>query len=179
MNLFRNWWYLSTRMTGPETALEPAIAALGERYRSQWLFMGLKTSSRAYIADFVLLDRKLIIEVDGASHNEPKQAMKDRENAIALHDLGWTIVRLTNEEVAADPKAALTRALSHPSCSREQLVAALEQHLRIHPWLLEPKPRKPRRSSPPRTSAEPKGRDKPPTPRRAPASRRSKAGGPA
>jgi very-short-patch-repair endonuclease len=147
MNLFRNWWFLANRMTEPEKLLEPAIAALGERYRSQWLFMGLPTKSRIYIADFVLLDRKLIIEVDGDSHNDFKQKYKDLENAVAMHGLGWHIYRVGNDEARRQPAETVEAALTHPRTSLEELQASLQQHLQEHPELLLPtakRPRKPR-----------------------------------
>ena len=100
--IFRNWYYLSVNTTPAERALEPAIAALGERYRSQWLFPRFR-----HIADFVLLDRKVIIEVDGASHDAPEQQRKDILHTLALHELGYAVVRVPNAEALAQPKAII------------------------------------------------------------------------
>lgn len=134
-------------MTEPERALEPAVAALGGRYRAQWLFMGLPTKSRIYIADFALLDHKVIIEVDGDSHNDPKQKHKDLENAVAMHGLGWHIYRVANEEAKRRPAEVVADALRQTRTGLEELQASLQRHLQEHPELLvlpAKRPRKPR-----------------------------------
>jgi very-short-patch-repair endonuclease len=101
------WYRLYHNMTPSEVALEPAIAALGERYRSQHPFLKHKL-----FADFALLDRKLIIEVDGSSHDTPKQKYKDALHELALHKDGWRVVRCTNEEAQSDPTGTVTRLLA-------------------------------------------------------------------
>lgn len=92
--------------TAAEAALEPHIAALGERYRHQYPFWGIP-----YFADFALLDRKVIIEVDGDSHDRPEQKEKDLEHTLKVLELGWRVVRVTNEQVLRDPAGALQLAL--------------------------------------------------------------------
>lgn len=52
-----------------------------------------------YIADFVCLPVKLIIEVDGKYHQLPNQEYKDREREDVLIEKGYKIIRFTNEEV--------------------------------------------------------------------------------
>jgi very-short-patch-repair endonuclease len=52
-----------------------------------------------FIADFVLKDRKIIIEIDGGYHDEPKQQEKDRARTLILNSKGYTVYRLRNEEV--------------------------------------------------------------------------------
>ncbi len=49
-----------------------------------------------YITDFVCLDKKLIVELDGGQHNEPG-ADVDRDDW--LKDKGFKIVRVWNNEV--------------------------------------------------------------------------------
>lgn len=121
--MLRNWARLYTRPTAAEISLEPAIAALGERYRAQHPFFGLYL-----IADFVLLDRRVIIEVDGDSHNTLAQRRKDLQHMIALEEQGWAVVRMSNAEAISDPYGALEWALSRvPSRpSKSRLVEMLE-----------------------------------------------------
>ena len=116
MNIFRNQYFLSVNLTAPERALEPAVAALGERYRTQWLFARYR-----HIADFVLLDRKIIIEVDGASHSKPEQIRKDLLHTIALEQDGWKVVRCTNEEAMSAPYVTLAECLGHRLTARPTL----------------------------------------------------------
>ena len=125
MNLFKNWYFLSKNLTVAERALEPAVAALGERYRSQWLFPRLY-----HIADFVLVDRRVIIEVDGASHKDPKQRYKDLTRTIALEQDGWKVVRCSNEEAIKSPFVTVADCIGHRVTTRpslEELRTALGQ----------------------------------------------------
>ena len=59
------------------------------------------------IADFICLEAKLIIEVDGAYHNEPQQQVNDRVRTDILSDMGFKVIRFTNEEVLSNPKSVL------------------------------------------------------------------------
>ncbi len=68
---------------------------LGVRFRRQH-------SIGDYIADFVCLPLKLIIEVDGGYHNEQEQAEADRLRGHWLQNRGYQVLRFTNEEVAYD-----------------------------------------------------------------------------
>lgn len=137
------WYRLYHNMTPSEVALEPAIAALGERYRSQHPFLKHKL-----FADFALLDRKLIIEVDGTSHDTPKQKKKDLEHMLALRSDGWNVVRIRNEEATADPVGAVSRCLRAPQTTQVELLGALARLLRDYPQLLEPPAKRSKR--PPR-----------------------------
>lgn len=137
------WYRLYHNMTPSEVALEPAIAALGERYRSQHPFLKHKL-----FADFALLDRKLIIEVDGASHDAPAQKLKDLKHMMALRSDGWNVVRISNLEATVDPAGAVSRCLRAPQTTQEELEAALARLLRDYPKLLETPAKKSRR--PPR-----------------------------
>lgn len=52
-----------------------------------------------FIPDFVCLDLKLIIEVDGEIHQIPENIEKDLGRTNELEELGYTILRFTNNEV--------------------------------------------------------------------------------
>lgn len=52
-----------------------------------------------YIVDFVCLDRKLIVEVDGGYHSEYEQIEKDVHRTERLEHLGFYVLRFSNEEV--------------------------------------------------------------------------------
>ena len=53
-----------------------------------------------YIADFVCRRLKLIIEIDGYSHNF--KAREDRQKDKDLTELGYTVVRFSEKEVRRD-----------------------------------------------------------------------------
>ncbi len=52
-----------------------------------------------YIVDFVCLDKKLIIEVDGKYHSTGEQMEFDAIRQNKLISEGYRIIRFTNEEV--------------------------------------------------------------------------------
>lgn len=124
-------------MTAAEKSLEPALAALGERYRAQWLFPRLR-----HIADFVLLDRRLIIEVDGESHNAPEQQRKDILRTVALEALGWAVVRVSNRDALQNPRGVV-ESLFFLSASRPS-VPELQEALAALPPVPPPRPKKSR-----------------------------------
>lgn len=138
--IFRNWFFLANNLTPSERALEPAIAALGKPYRAQWLFPRFR-----HIVDFLLLDSKTIIEVDGASHEKPEQRRKDIIHTLALEGMGYKVVRVSNAEAEADPFGVIAtladRVAARPSheALREALAA-----------LPEPPPKKSKRKPAPR-----------------------------
>lgn len=144
--LFKNWYYLYAHQTEPEKAMERAVCKLGERYRAQHLFPGLK-----HIADFALPDRKLIIEVDGASHMTEAQRIKDLVHTLALTKLGWTVVRCTNEDVQRAPDETLAGLLTAQAPTLGELQAALASY---PPELLSPPKRRKRKPGTPRPSAK-------------------------
>tara|TARA_R110002126_G_scaffold120282_3_gene261471 strand:- start:1009 stop:1410 length:402 start_codon:yes stop_codon:yes gene_type:complete len=52
-----------------------------------------------YIADFMCQKLKLIIEVDGSSHNSEEALRRDKERQRRLEEIGFTLIRFTNEDV--------------------------------------------------------------------------------
>ncbi len=55
-----------------------------------------------FIADFVVLSKQLIIEIDGGYHNHPQQIEADNFRTEILNSYGFQVIRFTNEEVIAD-----------------------------------------------------------------------------
>jgi very-short-patch-repair endonuclease len=52
-----------------------------------------------YIVDFISRELKLIIEIDGSSHDSAVQSAKDLDRENALRELGYTIIRFKEVEV--------------------------------------------------------------------------------
>ena len=63
-----------------------------------------------YIADFVCLDKKLIIEVDGKIHDSQKEA--DQQRTDVLNDLGYQVIRFKNEAVLVETANVITQITS-------------------------------------------------------------------
>lgn len=55
-----------------------------------------------WIADFVCLEKHLIIEVDGGYHSEHEQIKLDTTRTEALNEMGFSVVRFKNEEIYFD-----------------------------------------------------------------------------
>ena len=55
-----------------------------------------------YIADFVSLSTKIIIELDGRYHSLPEQQISDEERTQWLKQHGFKVIRFTNEQVLCD-----------------------------------------------------------------------------
>jgi very-short-patch-repair endonuclease len=52
-----------------------------------------------FIVDFYCAEAKLLIEVDGPSHLEPDQQEYDKLRTEYLEELGYKVIRFTNEDV--------------------------------------------------------------------------------
>ena len=68
---------------------------MGDHFRRQHPVFG-------YIPDFICINKKLIIEVDGGYHFEGEQPEMDAERTRYLNEIGYTVLRFTNEEVLHD-----------------------------------------------------------------------------
>ena len=55
-----------------------------------------------HIIDFICLDVWLVIEIDGGYHNNPEQKNADEIRDTRLRELGFTIMRFTNEEITGN-----------------------------------------------------------------------------
>ena len=60
-----------------------------------------------YIVDFVCLERKLIIELDGGHHALPEEMLKDKQRNGWLEDEGYTVVRFWDNEVLMNTTGVL------------------------------------------------------------------------
>jgi len=74
---------------------------LGYKFRRQHIIGN-------YIADFVCIKYKLIVEVDGAIHQLPENKIIDEERTKELKQLGFEVIRFTNNEVLFKSEKVLT-----------------------------------------------------------------------
>ena len=82
----------------------PAEAALWKFLKNNALGCTFKRQHivGAYIADFICIQARLIIEIDGGYHQLPEQQISDLERQQWLESQGFKVIRFTNEEVMAD-----------------------------------------------------------------------------
>ncbi len=64
-----------------------------------------------FIADFVCLKHKLIVEIDGSIHQLPDNILSDIERTNWLNDQGFKVIRFTNDEVLTDLGNVLDKIL--------------------------------------------------------------------
>jgi len=60
-----------------------------------------------YIADFVCLERKLIIELDGSQHALPEELLKDRQRSEWLEKEGYSVLRFLDNEALTNTEGVL------------------------------------------------------------------------
>ena len=72
--------------------------ALRNRRLARWKFRRQHPIDR-YIVDFVTLDGKLIVEVDGVTHSEPSELERDKARTNVLEACGFLVVRVSNTDV--------------------------------------------------------------------------------
>jgi very-short-patch-repair endonuclease len=65
---------------------------------ARWKFRRQHPIDR-YIVDFISLDGKLIVEVDGATHSSDEECARDERRTQDLEVLGFHVLRVTNIEV--------------------------------------------------------------------------------
>jgi len=80
-----------------------------------------------YIVDFISLDYRLIIELDGGQHNEPAGAEKDLIRTQQLEKMGYRVIRFWDTDVIKN-------------C--EGVILTIENALQLGPrgWVVPPSP---------------------------------------
>ena len=62
-----------------------------------------------YIINFVSLERKVIIEIDGGQHNEEEVSRRDEERTTWLRERGYQVLRFWNNEVLLNTEGVLEK----------------------------------------------------------------------
>ena len=62
-----------------------------------------------YIVDFIYKEAKIIIEIDGGQHNEPKNIEYDKTRTEFLNSLGYKVIRFWNNEIYENIDGVLLR----------------------------------------------------------------------
>jgi leucyl-tRNA synthetase len=89
----------------------PAEAKLWDMLRGDALGVNFRRQHTIedFIVDFVCLKRKLVIEVDGEIHLKEENQEYDTARSFVLNDLGYNILRFTNNEVLETPEKVLDK----------------------------------------------------------------------
>ena len=87
--------YLRKNMTSQERKVWDVIRNrqfYGYRFLRQYVI-------GVYIVDFICREKKLIIEIDGGQHNEPKNLEYDKQRSLYLESKGYRTIRFWNNEI--------------------------------------------------------------------------------
>jgi very-short-patch-repair endonuclease len=71
-----------------------------------------------YFADFACLELRLVIELDGRQHADPRGLERDRVRTAALEERGYEVIRFWNNDVLRVTQAVLA------TIARQALAAA-------------------------------------------------------
>jgi len=99
---------LRSNQTEAEEKLWQVIRAnrIGYKIRRQHIIDG-------YIADFVNLEKQVIIEIDGSIHLSKEQKEKDAIRTQILNECGFDVIRFTNSEILEDVDVVAKKIKKH------------------------------------------------------------------
>ncbi len=87
------------RLRESQTSAEAKLwQALRNRQLARWKFRRQHPVDR-YVVDFVTLDGKLIVEVDGVTHSSPSEIERDEVRTEVLEACGFLVLRVSNTDV--------------------------------------------------------------------------------
>ncbi len=96
---------LRRRMTPEETILWELL----RNRRSRGVKFRRQVNIGPYIADFLCKEKRVIIEVDGGIHETRDQREHDEARDMYLHELGYSVLRIKNEDIYNDIQQTLQR----------------------------------------------------------------------
>jgi len=64
-----------------------------------------------YVVDFVSLERRIVVEVDGGQHGEDEGRKRENERTTWLQNAGYQVLRFWNNEVLLNTEGVLERMM--------------------------------------------------------------------
>ena len=87
------------KLRASQTSAEARLwQALRGRRLARWKFRRQHPIDR-YVVDFVSIEGKLIVEVDGVTHETDREIARDTERTRLLEAFGFNVVRVSNTDV--------------------------------------------------------------------------------
>ena len=104
----------------------PAEATLWQHLRNRNLVYKFRRQHPIdrFIIDFCCAEAKLCVEIDGGSHSETEQAEYDAVRTEFLEQLGYKVIRFTNDDVRYNIHAVV-----------DEIIRQVEMRLASHPTL--------------------------------------------
>ena len=102
--------------------LLPVIARASGRsskhQRSPWLLDAPPSEHDHRVREgkaIILLDGKLIVEVDGVTHGSEREALRDAQRTLVLDSLGFRVIRVANVDIYEN-LAGVLEMIYHELC---------------------------------------------------------------
>ena len=92
-----------------QTEAEKAIWAKVRSRQLQGVKFRRQQPIGSYIVDFVSLERKLVIEIDGEQHNEEEPKRRDDQRTAWLERNGYRVLRFWDNEVLRNMDGVLEK----------------------------------------------------------------------
>ena len=90
---------LARKLRKNQTPQEAKIWSLLRNHRYKNLAFKRQHPIGDYIVDFICLEKKLIIEIDGGQHNEPSNIEYDKIRTEFLESKGYKVIRFWNNDI--------------------------------------------------------------------------------
>ena len=101
-----------------QTRAERAMWSLLRNGRCGGLKFHRQHSIQRYVVDFFCDRLRLIVEVDGKIHDQDDQVLKDAERTAYLQNLGYHLIRFSNEQVLLEPSRVAEAILAEARLAR-------------------------------------------------------------
>ncbi|MEJ5262344.1 MAG: methionine synthase [Ignavibacterium sp.] len=103
--------FVKQNRSSPTSAEEKMWEILRDRRLENYKFRRQHIIGK-YIADFVCIPQKLVIEIDGLIHQLPENKESDEIRAQWLESVGFRVIRFTNEQVLNNTEDVLQKILN-------------------------------------------------------------------
>jgi very-short-patch-repair endonuclease len=117
---------LRRNMTGPELSLWRELRPL----RATGFIIRRQSPFGIYVVDFVSHRERLVIEVDGVTHQTVEQRAHDAERTKFIESRGYFVVRFSNDEVLHSTTNVVNRIKQMLVERRAARFTAMPLHLR-------------------------------------------------
>jgi len=139
--------HLRRHMTGPELVLWRELRLL----RKTGFIFRRQSPFGSYVVDFVSHRERLVIELDGATHEGERQMTHDAERTKFIESRGYAVVRFSNDDVLYCTTGVVNRVKQMLVERRATKFTAMPLHIRAE--IPPPEPSRPSGSNvrPPRS----------------------------
>lgn len=100
-----NLTYLARKLRRKQTEEEHDLWYYLRNKRLNGLKFKRQQQIGSYIVDFVCIEKRIIIELDGSQHLENKE--KDKKRDAELNQIGYKVIRFDNNEFNANKESVV------------------------------------------------------------------------